>query len=188
MDLFIIYLICFGVGLLFTIVSAFFAHSFGGHDLPADHGGAGGHAEAGFGTDDMPGFAAVSPTTIASFITAFGGFGMIFSKIEVTRNPWINAPLSVLAGLVVAGGVFWLFRTVFRKTQSSSEGKVAGLIGVVATVITPVPENGVGEIAYIQGGTRYTAPARAEHGKPLPGGSSARITRVVGSQFYVTSA
>ena len=45
MDLFIIYLICFGVGLLFTIVSAFLAHSFGGHDLPADHGGAGGHAE-----------------------------------------------------------------------------------------------------------------------------------------------
>lgn len=188
MDLFIIYLICFGVGLLFTLVSAFFAHSFGGHDGHLDHAGAGGHAEAGYGTNDMPGFAAVSPTTIAAFITAFGGFGMIFSKIEATRNPWISAPLSVLAGLLVAAGVVCLFRTIFRKTQSSSEGKVANLVGVVATVITPVPENGVGEIAYVQGGTRYTAPARVEHGQPLANGSSARITRIVGSQFYVTSA
>ena len=87
MDLFIIYLICFGVGLLFTLVSGFFAHSFGGHDGHLDHAGTGGHAEAGYGTDDMPGFAAVSPTTIAAFITAFGGFGMIFSKIETTQNP-----------------------------------------------------------------------------------------------------
>ena len=188
MDLFIIYLICFGVGLLFTLVSAFFAHSFGGHDGHLDHAGTGGHAEAGYGTNDMPGFAAVSPTTIAAFITAFGGFGMIFSKIEATRNPWISAPLSALAGLLVAAGVVWLFRTVFRKTQSSSEGKVGNLVGVVATVITPVPENGVGEIAYVQGGTRYTAPARVEHGQPLANGSPARITRIVGSQFYVTAA
>ena len=127
MDLFIIYLICFGVGLLFTIVSAFAGHAFSGHDVHVGHTGAGGHAEAGFGTDDMPGFAAVSPTTIAAFITAFGGFGMIFSKIEATQNPWISAPLSVLAGLAVAAGVFWLFRTIFRKTQSSSEGKVANV-------------------------------------------------------------
>lgn len=55
-------------------------------------------------------------------------------------------------------------------------------------MITPVPENGVGEIAYVQGGMRYTAPARVEHGQPLANGSSARITRVVGSQFYVTAA
>ena len=187
MELFIVYLICFGVGLLFTLVSAFAGHAFSGHDVHVGHTGAGGHAEAGFGTDDMPGFAAVSPTTIAAFITAFGGFGMIFSNIEATRSPWISAPLSVLAGLVVAAGVFWLFRTIFRKTQSSSEGKVANLVGLVASVITPIPENGVGEIAYVQSGSRYTAPARCEEGKPLAAGTSAKITRIVGSQCYVTA-
>ena len=186
-QLFIIYLICFGVGLLFTIVSAFAGHAFSGHDVHVGHTGAGGHAEAGFGTDDMPRFAAVSPTTIAAFITAFGGFGMIFSKIEATQNPWISAPLSVLAGLAVAAGVFWLFRTIFRKTQSSSEGKVANLVGLVASVITPIPENGVGEIAYVQSGSRYTAPARCEHGHPVAAGTAAKITRIVGSQFYVTA-
>ena len=56
-----------------------------------------------------------------------------------------------------------------------------------ASVITPIPEDGVGEIAYVQGGTRYTAPARAEEGKPIGNGKTVKICRVVGTQFYVQS-
>jgi membrane protein implicated in regulation of membrane protease activity len=187
-NIFWIYLICFGVGLLFTIISAFMADVFGGHDLHVDVGGAGadGHAEAGFGSQDMPGFSPLSPTTLASFVTAFGGFGMIFSRIEATKSIWISAPLSALGGAVVAAGVFWLFSTVFRRTQSSSESRVATLIGVTATVITPIGENGVGEIAYVQSGSRYTAPARAESSVPVTNGQMVKITRIVGTQFYVT--
>jgi hypothetical protein len=85
MDLFFVYAICFGVGLLFTIISAFMAEVFGGdhsagHDAHSDLGTAG-HAEAGY---NMRGFSAFSPTVIASFVTAFGGLGMIFSRIEAT--------------------------------------------------------------------------------------------------------
>jgi hypothetical protein len=97
MDLFLAYVICFGVGLVFTLVSAFMSDAFGGHDVGgAGHEGAGGHAEAGFGADDMPGFAALSPTTIASFITAFGGIGMVLTKFESTKSPWISVPLSAV--------------------------------------------------------------------------------------------
>ena len=60
MDLTTIYLICFGVGLVFAIVSTFLAEVFGGHDAHA------GHAEAGFDVHHMPGFSVFSPTTIAS--------------------------------------------------------------------------------------------------------------------------
>ena len=42
-----VYAVCFGVGLLFAIVSAFLGHLFGGHDVHVDVG-TGGHAEAGF--------------------------------------------------------------------------------------------------------------------------------------------
>jgi membrane protein implicated in regulation of membrane protease activity len=187
-NIFWIYLICFGVGLLFTIISAFMADVFGGHDVHVDVGGPGadGHAEAGMGNQDMPGFSPLSPTTLASFVTAFGGFGMIFSRIEATRSIWISAPLAALGGAAVAAGVFWLFSTVFRKTQSSSESRVATLIGVTATVITPIGEKGVGEIAYVQSGTRYTAPARAESAIPVANGQMVKITRIVGTQFYVT--
>ena len=47
--------------------------------------------------------------------------------------------------------VLWLFNAVFRHTQSSSESHVASLIGQTAVIVTPIPENGVGEIAYVAG-------------------------------------
>ena len=184
MDLSFLYLICFGVGLLFAVISALFAGVFGGHDgaMHADTA----HAEAGFGSHDMPGFSALSPTTIASFVTAFGGFGMIFSKIPALANPWLNAPLAAVGGVAVAGAVLALFRKIFRATQSSSEGRVGDLVGHLATVETPIAPNGVGQISYVQSGSRYTAPARTEQNRELSTGTTVRITRIVGTQFYVT--
>ena len=185
---FLIYSICLGVGLLFTIISAAAGHLFGGgHDTDSDVG-TGGHAEAGFDHTGMPGISAFSPTVIASFVTAFGGLGIIFSRIEATSKPWISAPLAALGGVVIAAGVFTVFQKLFSKTQSSSESIVASLVGQEATIISPIPENGVGEIAYVQAGTRYTAPARADDGLSIAAGRSVRITRTVGSQFYVEKA
>jgi len=175
----------FGVGLLFAIVSAFLGHLFGGHDMDTDVG-TGGHAEAGFQDTGMPGLSPFSPTTITAFITAFGGLGMIFSRIGATESPWISAPLALLGALIIAAGVVWLFGTVFHKVDASSESRVATLVGMTATVITPIPANGVGEIAYVQSGSRYTAPARNERGVPVASGQTVKIARIVGTQFYVT--
>jgi len=182
MDTFLIYFVCFGVGLLFTLVSAVFS---GGHDGDL---GTHGHAEAGFDHSGVPGISPFSPTTIASFITAFGGFGMIFSKIEATSSPWISIPLATLSGLGVAVGVMSLFGYIFSKTQSSSESRVATLIGKEATVITPISTDGVGEIAYVQRGSRYTAPARleGEDAEQVANGQTVKIARIVGSQYCVT--
>lgn len=181
-----IYLVCLGAGLVFTIISAVFGHLFGAdHEAHVD--GAGGHAEAGFDSSDMPGVSAFSPTVIAVFITAFGGLGVIFSQIPATRSPWASAPLAVLGGLVIAAIVLWLLRQLFRRTQGSSESRVGTLAGMIATIITPIPAAGVGEIAYVQNGTRYTAPAREETGQAVANGNAVKITRVVGSQFFVTT-
>ena len=182
---FLVYSIIFGVGLVFTLVSAVLGHFFGSdHDVHSDIG-TGGHAEAGFEQTGMPGMAPFSPTTMASFVTAMGGLGMIFSSSPATEKVWISAPLSILGGLLIAAGVFFLFETFFRKLQSSSESRVATLLGQTATIITPIPANGVGEIAYVQGGSRYTAPARTESGAPVSAGKPVRITRVVGTQYFV---
>jgi membrane protein implicated in regulation of membrane protease activity len=180
-----IYAICLVVGLTFTIISVLAGHFFGGHD--AHVAGSGGHAEAGADTSDMPGISIFSPTVMASFVTAFGGFGLIFTQFPKTSSAVVSAPLSVLGGLVVAGALLVFLRAVFSHTQSSSESKVAALIGSEANVITPIPENGVGEIAYVVGGTRYSAPARAENNVAVANGKTVKITRIVGTQFYVTS-
>jgi hypothetical protein len=100
MDAFLIYFICFGVGLVFTIISAIASDIFGG----GHHGdvGTGGHAEAGFEHTGLPGVSPFSPTIMAAFATAFGGFGMILSKIDATRSPFISAPFHCSGGLALA--------------------------------------------------------------------------------------
>jgi membrane protein implicated in regulation of membrane protease activity len=180
-----IYLICLVVGLVFTLVSVVFGHFFGGH---GEHvGGSGGHAEAGADASDMPGISIFSPTIIAAFITAFGGFGLIYSEFAPTKRYEISAPLSALSALAVAGILYLFLRSVFSHTQSSSESHVARLAGTEASVASAIPENGVGEIAYVVSGTRYTAPARTDNGAAIGNGKLVKITRVVGTQFYVTA-
>jgi membrane protein implicated in regulation of membrane protease activity len=179
----IIYAVCLIVGLLFTLISAVAGHLFGGHE--GMDVGTGGHAEAGFDHSGVPGISFFSPTVMASFVTAFGAFGLIFSRIEATSSPWMSAPLALAGGALVALGVLWAVNAMFRKTESSSESCVATLAGQIASIVTPIPENGVGEIAYVQGGTRYTAPARTEKGNAIGAGKSVKITRIVGTQFYV---
>lgn len=178
----LIYAICLVAGLGFAIISAIAGHFFGGHDSDL---GTGGHAEAGFDHSGLPGISPFSPTFIACFTTAFGALGLIFSSLPATRNPWISAPLAAMGGIAIAAVAFFIFESAFRKTQSSSECHVASLVGQSASVLTPIPENGVGEIAYVRASTRYTAPARAEGGRPIASGQTVRISRIVGTQFYV---
>jgi membrane protein implicated in regulation of membrane protease activity len=180
----IIYAACLALGLLFTIISAVAGHFFGGHDVHGDVG-TGGHAEAGYDHSGVPGISFFSPTVLACFVTAFGACGLILNKVEATRSPWISAPVSALAGVLMALIAFALFNFMFKQTQSSSESRVATLVGQTASIITPIPPNGVGEIAYIQGGCRYTAPARTETGNAVPAGKPVRITRIAGTQYFV---
>jgi len=185
MTAYTIYLFCLTVGLVFTVVSMVAGHFVGGH---GDHvGGSGGHAEAGADNSDMPGISIFSPTVIAAFITAFGGFGLIFSAFPATKPVALSATLSVVSAVAVAGMLYLFLHSVFSHTQSSSESHIAQLPGTEASIVSPIPENGVGEIAYVVGGTRYTAPARAESGCAIPTGKLVKITRVVGTQFYVTA-
>ena len=180
----IIYTACLALGLIFTIISAVAGHLFGGHDGQIDVG-TGGHAEAGYDHSGVPGVSFFSPTVLACFVTAFGACGLILSRIEATRSVWISAPISAVAGVAMASLAFFLFNWMFKHTQSSSESRVGSLAGLSASIVSPIPKNGVGEIAYVQSGSRYTAPARAEDGAAIPAGKAVRITRVVGTQYFV---
>ena len=183
---FLIYIICLGTGLVFTLLSLVAGHMFGGHVGHGGHDiGSGGHAASGADGSDGPGMSAFSPTMIAAFIMAFGGFGVIFHQIPAIRGTWLNAPLALVCGLLAASFLLWLLRQLMRQTQSSSEGPVGTLAGSNATGIGAIPQHGVGEIAYVQAGSRYTAPARSESGGAIASGQTVKINRVVGSSFYV---
>lgn len=178
-----VYLICFGLGAIFALFSAIFSHLFGGHD--GDVLGSGGHAEAGADMSDSPGVSVFSPTVLASFITSFGAIGFILTRIPATASPWVNAPLAVFGAFALATAILLFLRSVVNHTQSSSESRVCTLQGLVASVITPIPPHGVGEIAYVQAGTRYTAAARTQDGSPVGAGQQVTIAQVSGTQFFV---
>jgi membrane-bound ClpP family serine protease len=187
-----VYIICLAVGFVFTLGSLIFGHLLGGghefgHIETGHVEGSGGHAEAGVENTDMPGMSPFSPMVIACFIASFGGLGIIFHEIPATSKVWISAPLSVAGAFIISAVLFFLLRSLFRATQGSSESKLVDVVGVVGEVITPIPEKGVGEIAYVQKGARYSAPAREQTGAPIASGTSVKIVRVAGSQFYVAT-
>ncbi len=186
MSAILVYLFCLVVGFVFVVASAMMGHLFGG--AHGHVGGSGGHAEAGGDSSDAPGVSIFSPIIMAAFVTAFGAFGLVLSEIDATKRPFISAPLALVGAFIVALALVGVLRKVVRASDSSSESKVSSLPGCVATVISGIPAGGVGEIAYVQGGSRYTAPAREEDGLAVGNGKSVTITRIVGQQCYVTAS
>src|SRR5437016_7317094 len=126
----IIYTACLALGLLYAIISAFAGHLFGGHD--GGDVGTGGHAEAGYDHSGVPGISFFSPTVLSCFVTAFGACGLILSRVNF--SPWVSAPISAVAGLAMASLAFLLFNAMFKQTQSSSEVRVASLVGQTASI------------------------------------------------------
>ena len=80
----IIYAICLVVGLVFTLVSVFLGHFFGGgHDSI----GTAGHAEAGVGSSGMPGVVYSSaPRCWRHLSRRSAAFGLMFSEIPATQQ------------------------------------------------------------------------------------------------------
>ena len=96
-----------------------------------------------------------------------------------------HAALLAAGALVASLGVLWMMNKIFGKMQGSSEARVGQLVGTTASLASPIPENGVGEISYVYGGSRYSAPARSEDGHAIATGKLVKITRIVGTQYFV---
>jgi membrane-bound ClpP family serine protease len=77
---------------------------------------------------------------------------------------------------------------LFRSTQAGSEFSFEDMVGRVVQVVTPIPENGTGEIALIAKGTRINSAARSIDGKAVPRNTAVTIVQVVGNVFYVRTA
>jgi len=109
---------------------------------------------------------------------------MICIKVLEMSN-FRSIPVAVVVALGVASTMFFAMEWVFRKTQASTNIDATTLVGEHADVITPIPEGGVGEIAYVVRGMRQNAPARSADGKAISSPSEVEIVRVVGSSFIV---
>lgn len=178
------YLISFCVGFFFAVGSAVLSGVFGG-DGGVDHDVGGAHLDPGLHLD--PGavhFSPLSPTIIATFLAVFGGTGMICLRV-FNMSDYGSIPVSIVAALGVSFLFFLLLEWIFRKTQGSTNIDATQLVGTRADVITPIPVNGVGEIAYVAKGSRQNSPARSADGTAIASPTEVEIVRVVGGSFIV---
>jgi membrane protein implicated in regulation of membrane protease activity len=194
------YWICFTSGLIYALVAALLGGVFGfghhgleagggfepaGHDFGTAHDVGAGHGEAygGAGAEEVA-ISPLSPMTMATFSTVFGGTGLILANM-FKYSLYVTLPASVAAGVVVAAGVFTLFYRVFASVQASSEVRMDAIAGLPAEVTIAIPADGVGEAAYVSLEGRYTSIARSATGAAIPRHAQVRIARVVGNTVYV---
>jgi hypothetical protein len=126
----------------------------------------------------------VSPITIASFLTAFGDFGLV-SQGLFGATPAQSLIWASIGGLVVGVLSHVLFIYAFVKPQGSSDVKLHEIEGLPAEVITPIKQGSVGEVAFVAQGGRMTMTARTRDGSAVPRGTIVTIEEILGSVALV---
>lgn len=184
----IAYWICFLSGMVYAVIGGLMGSLFG-FEHGGDGGGVGGDGmghgdasagESGSGFDIAP----LSPAVVAAFLVIFGGTGLILTDL-FDLSISASLPISIVVAFTVDMAVFTMLYRIFRAVQASSEPIEAALVGLAAEVTVSIPAQGVGQIAYICRGGRYTASARSEGQLDISVHGQVRIVRVVGSTLYV---
>lgn len=181
------YWVIFWVGVIYTVVTfllggisglahidAHFDTNVDGHfDLHVD------------GHDISPTFTVspLKPITIVSFITVFGGVGVMGTKHGL--NPFITFFIAVIAGLFVGFLIYKFLLIPLYKAQNTSAVYQKQVIGVKGRVITPIMKNGFGTISYVVNGSTYNAPAQHVTKEAIPQGAEIVIFKIEENVFYV---
>lgn len=181
-----VYLVCFFLGLGFALLSGLLAGVFTGH--AGAHIDSGAHMDGGGALDGSHSagnvsYSPLSPVTIAMFISTFGGVGILMKNAGFPL--YVHVPVAAFSGIVVGGLVSYAFYRIMLGTQASSHARAGEAIGTEAEVTIPIPHVGLGEVAYVLGGSRYTNPAKTVDGKELPVNTMVRIVNQVGTTFIV---
>ncbi|MCC7437122.1 MAG: protease [Armatimonadetes bacterium] len=148
-----LYWICLVIGVLFSLATFIFGQAF---DLD--------------GALDIEGADFLNTTTIAAFITAFGGAGVLLA----TYAP-IGAVAGLAAGLCVAflasTAIQFLYVRPMERAERSVAFSVKELVGHTAHVTIPIPADGYGEVMLNVGGGNVCQIARSGDGNPIATGA-----------------
>jgi membrane protein implicated in regulation of membrane protease activity len=126
----------------------------------------------------------LSPIAIASFVTAFGAFGLIGQWLFNSSPVWSLASATI-GGLTVAVLAHLAFTYFLIKPQGSSEVTMKDVVGAAAEVITPIPADSVGEVALVAQGGRVTYPAKSATGQAINRNTTVVVERMVGGIAFV---
>jgi membrane protein implicated in regulation of membrane protease activity len=189
-----LYLICFVVGFLLSVLSFVFGnlhlhlphiHLHFGHGhvhVPhaphVPHGNAGAH---GAGTAELP---VINFGTITAFLAWFGGIGYLLTQYS---SWWATIALlvAIFGGMIGASIVFFLVSKLLMKHDKALDQSDFEMVGVLGRICSSVREGGTGEIIYDQQGTRWTCGARSETSEAIAKGTEVVVTRYEKGIAYV---
>jgi membrane protein implicated in regulation of membrane protease activity len=121
---------------------------------------------------------------IASAITAFGAAGLI-SMTGFGLNSLMSTIVALGFSGAIGAALFYGVVKFMYGSQSNSVFSLDALIGLEAEVITPLPEKGLGEIAYKAHGMRSTITARSLDGTEIRRGADVIIREISGNVAVV---
>jgi membrane protein implicated in regulation of membrane protease activity len=183
-----IYLVCFGVGTLWSLLSillggvhsghgahghAHFGHGHIGHSVHS-HGAAHGHGGSSSGWSNWLGVL-LTPGAIAVFLAWFGGIGYILTR-HSSFGAALDLAIAILLGSVGALllGSFLKWLQSHEKPLEAADTEIVGMLGRVSCAIRP---SGVGEMIFVRDGSRRAVPARSEDGSEIMRDEEVVVTR-----------
>ena len=175
-----VYLICFVVGLTFSVVS-FLAGSIHLH-WPHFHFHVGGSPAGSHGGGH--GMGRVNIGTVAAFLGWFGGTGYLLTRYS---SVWflLTLGLAVFAGLGGAAVLFFFLAKVLIREDESLDPADYEMVGVLGRVESPIRPSGTGEMIFSQAGARRAIAARSQDGVIIPKGTEVVVTHYESGIAYV---
>jgi membrane-bound ClpP family serine protease len=147
--------------------------SIGGADIPA----------GGFDAPDIT-VSPISPIMIASFITTFGGIGIISIQLFDVRAE-MSLVFATVGGLAAAGFMYAFVSQFLVRSQGSTVVRRGELVGLQGEVTVPIGETTTGQVSYVTKSGRMKAMARSVDGSAIPRGRFVRIVRTIGPRVLV---
>lgn len=126
----------------------------------------------------------LSPITVATFVTTFGGVGVLTTQVFGVDPRW-SLLWATGSGLGTAGLIYVFVSQFLVRSQASSELHRSELIGMEAEVTVPIGENATGQVTYVTKSGRMSSMARSVDGRPIPRGQLVVIARTSGPQVLV---
>ena len=124
-------------------------------------------------------FISVSPFAMAMFGATFGLAGLI-TRIWFEMDPIPSILWALGVGMVAGVAAQAFFFYVLSPSTSSHYRLESSIVGREAEVITSIPAEGLGEIAFNNVSGRVKLGARSAQGEPIPYVAIVRVNRIVG--------
>jgi len=143
----------------------------------------GGGASAGIDAPDVS-ISPLSPITVATFVTTFGGIGVLCNQL-FSLDPRLGLLLATISALGTSGLMYLFVSQFLIRSQASSELRRSELVGMHAEVTVPIGENSSGQVSYLTKSGRMNSMARSIDGSAIERGQFVAIVRTIGHQVLV---